>query len=54
MANDIITHINNMQIKDYKKGEIKSLLIQEGKEVIFSIKSEGQTKEVTIKLHDIL
>ena len=54
VPNDIISHINEIQIRDFKFGEIKSILMQEGQIVTFSIKSKGQTKQTTIKLSEIL
>ena len=54
VPNDVITHINQTQIKDFEIEEIKTILMQEGQNVILSIKSMNQTKQVTIALHYIL
>ncbi len=54
LPNDIITHINQTQIKDFKVGEIKTILMKEREAVTLSIQSEDQSKQVTIILHDII
>jgi hypothetical protein len=51
---DIITHINNIHIKDFKAGEIQKVLMQEDQIIIFTVKSHGQDKEISITLREII
>jgi hypothetical protein len=51
---DIITHINNIQIKELTSNEIRTILMQEGQTVILTVKSNGQYKEISIKLREII
>ena len=51
---DIITFVNNKKTTDYKPGEIRTILSQEGKTVTFVIESKGEKKNVVIELREIL
>jgi hypothetical protein len=52
--NDVITHINGVKPSEYKAGEIRSILSDEGKEVTLDISREEQTLEgVVIRLRQI-
>jgi hypothetical protein len=51
---NIITHINNIPIKDFKAGEIRTILMQEERTVTFTVNSNGQRKQISIELRDII
>jgi hypothetical protein len=51
---DIVTHINNIQIKEFTSTEIRTILMQEGQTVTLKVKSNGQYKEISIKLREII
>lgn len=53
-VNDVITHINGKKSSEYKPGEIKSILSDEGKQVTLDISREDQLlKGVVITLRQI-
>ncbi len=53
-VNDLITHIDGIAIREFKPGEIKALLMNEGENIKLSIQRENQSRETRLKLEDIL
>ncbi|MGB7063016.1 MAG: PDZ domain-containing protein [Candidatus Zixiibacteriota bacterium] len=53
-VNDVITHINGVKPSEYKAGEVRSILSEEGKQVTLDISREDQTlKCVVMRLQQI-